>query len=108
MAIIPAAHKIDLKKLGEILNRTFKFSRETDVFAMFQDCKNGAVPAVGAAYNLETVIDDSLLHEEDLYFEGGDHEDLLHLNIDQFKALVEGSDHGDFCMNSESEAKIVH
>jgi hypothetical protein len=54
----------------------------------------GAVPAVGMAWGLETVVDDELSGNEVVYMEAGDHERLLRLGRDQFAALMRDARHG--------------
>ncbi len=41
-------------------------------------------------------MDDSLLQENDVYFEAGDHEELIHVSGKQFHDLVVGARHGRF------------
>jgi hypothetical protein len=37
----------------------------------------GAVPQIGKAYGMETIRDDSLMAQPEVYFEGDDHETLV-------------------------------
>jgi Ala-tRNA(Pro) deacylase len=48
------------------------------------------VPPLGEAYGLDMVLDASLASLANIYFEGGDHEHLVHLDGDQFNALMLG------------------
>ncbi len=41
-------------------------------------------------------MDDSLLNAPDVYFEAGDHEDLVHLSGVEFLSLLAGARHGRF------------
>jgi Ala-tRNA(Pro) deacylase len=52
------------------------------------------VPALGEAYNVPMLVDESLLRLPDVYFEGGDHEDLVHVAGDDFRALMRHARHG--------------
>jgi Ala-tRNA(Pro) deacylase len=63
---------------------------------VFRDCASGAVPPIGPAYGLETVVEERLLAEPDVYFEGGDHESLVHVRGEAFRELVCGARHGRF------------
>lgn len=40
------------------------------ILSIFHDCEPGAVTALGAAYGLKVVLDDSLASEPEIYFEG--------------------------------------
>ena len=60
---------------------------------MFADCEPGAIPPVGQAFGMETIIDDSLNECQDIYMEAGDHEDLIHLKGTAFRRLMQESPH---------------
>jgi Ala-tRNA(Pro) deacylase len=67
---------------------------EGEIEALFADCETGAVPPVGSAYGLKTVIDESLDGLSDVYIEGGDHESLIHMTKQQFGSLMEEAARG--------------
>ena len=67
---------------------------EQDVAELFRDCDPGAIPPLGAAYGVKTLVDDSLVNQPDVYFEAGDHEDLIHVDHAQFSELMSGAEHG--------------
>ena len=43
---------------------------------------------------METILDDSLLEQPDVYFEAGDHEHLVHLEAWDLVRLLPGCAHG--------------
>ena len=96
MAIVPAARKIDIARLGTQLNRDLELATEAEVGSLFDDCEHGAMPALGSPYKIPTVYDDSLMGLSDVYFEAGDHDDVVHLSGDAFLDLLGGSLHGRF------------
>jgi Ala-tRNA(Pro) deacylase len=96
MAIIPSTHRIDLGKLHHHLNRRVGLAIEKEVTELFSDCDPGAIPAIGAAYRVETIIDDALFQQPDVYFEAGDHEALVHVSGQAFGAMMAGAPHGRF------------
>ncbi|NIR96509.1 MAG: deacylase, partial [Gammaproteobacteria bacterium] len=49
---------------------------------------------------LDTVLDDSLAEQPDIYFEGGDHEALVHVSSEQFQELMADAEHGRFSHHS--------
>jgi len=63
---------------------------------LFGDCAQGAVPALGSAYGLETLVDDSLNDQDEVYIEGGDHESLVCLSGSAFMGLLGPARHGNF------------
>ncbi len=94
MAVVPANHWIKLKALRDSLDRALILSDERDMASLFSDCARGAVPPLGPAYGLETVVDDELLSLADVYFEAGDHELLVHTDGANFRELLRGVRHG--------------
>ncbi len=97
MAILPANHKINLHKLRDQMHvMDFHLLDEKEVYELFNDCDPGAVPAIGKAYNMNSIYDDTLSHQTDIYLEAGDHETLIHLTKDQFAKLMSGTQHSRF------------
>jgi len=97
MALLPANYKINLHTLRNQLDvMDLHIVNEEQVYKMFHGCEPGAVPAVGQAFNLNTVYDDSLDQMIDLYLEAGDHETLIHLSHKQFKKLMVNTKHSQF------------
>jgi len=94
LAILPASCRLDLKRVRRRLRRPLQLAQEWELESLFGDCELGAVPAIGRAYGIPALIDDSLMRMPDLYFEAGDHRDLVHLSGSAFRALLAGSDHG--------------
>ncbi len=94
LAIVPASCRIDLGAIEEQLNRKLELAGESELADVFPDCEVGAVPPVGAAYNIPTLLDDSLLRLPDVYLESGDHEDLVHVSGEAFQVLLAESAHG--------------
>jgi Ala-tRNA(Pro) deacylase len=94
VAVVPATHRLDLDRLGRLLDRPVQLATETEVGALFGDCDFGAIPPCGTAYGLETVVDDALIRQREIWFEGGDHEELVHVDGAQFDALMGAAEHG--------------
>jgi len=94
MAVVPADHWLRLKALREDLDRALKLTDEREINRLFRDCVPGAVPPLGPAYGLETLVDDDLMALGDVYFEAGDHEQLVHTDGESFRDLLRGARHG--------------
>ena len=94
LAIVPASCRVDLERLGEQMHRELELARESEIAALFGDCEAGALPPVGTAYRVPTVYDDRLAELADVYFEAGDHEDVVHMRAPDFLKLIEGALHG--------------
>ena len=94
MAILPASHRVDLKKLRGTTHRKLELATEAELAEIFNDCEIGAIPPLGAAYGVPVVYDDHLRKLGSVYFEGGDHEGLVYMGGPEFMSLLEGAPHG--------------
>jgi Ala-tRNA(Pro) deacylase len=95
LALVPASRRVNRWAVEGLLDvRSMQFADEREIPLFFGDCDTGAVPAIGAAFGLTTVVDDALLNCRDVYFEGGDHEHLVHLDGEEFAQLMAGEPHG--------------
>jgi Ala-tRNA(Pro) deacylase len=96
MAVVPATHHIQLGKLGSQLGRHLGLATESELQTLFTDCELGAIPPLGEAYHMDVIMDDSLATCPDIYFEGGDHTELVHVRHDDFHKLMRHARHGLF------------
>ena len=96
MAVIPASHHIELGQLSRQLERRLGLATEDELSNLFDDCDLGAVPPIGEAYHMEVVMDNSLEKCPDVYFEAGDHIDLIHVRGPAFLQLMQNARHGHF------------
>lgn len=97
LAVVPASSQVRLHEVGRSLDRPIVgLASEEEIAWLFPDCHLGAIPAIAAGYGLETVVDGSLEGKRDIYFEGGDHQSLVHMSGGEFYKLVEAMPHGHF------------
>lgn len=98
MAVLPADRTVMLGHLARLLGRKdLRLSDENRIAMLFDDCDPGAVPPVGMAWGLETIVDDALEASDVVYLESGDHAHLLQMSHDHFHALMRTAQHGHFC-----------
>jgi Ala-tRNA(Pro) deacylase len=95
LAILPASHRLDLNEIERQLDRRLALVDEEETKQVFADCALGAVPAMGKAYGVPTILDHRLLDLIHLYLEAGNHEDLVHLSGLAFRALLADSEFGE-------------
>ena len=95
--VVPASYRVDLRKLERRLHRRLELATETELPEVFPDCALGALPPLGRAYGIETVYDDRLRRLSCVYFEGGDHRDLVYIGGREFIDLLRDAPHGDIC-----------
>jgi Ala-tRNA(Pro) deacylase len=94
MAVVPATHKVDLGALHRMLHRNLGLATDRELIELFRDCEPGAVPPIGSAYGLDTILDERLALAPDVYFEGGDHQALIHMSGDDFLRMMAGARRG--------------
>lgn len=92
MAVVCSDRYVRLGRLSRLLDRRhLRLADENRIVQLFPDCERGAVPALGMAWGLETLVDEELEALDVVYLECGDHERLLRLNHAQFDALMHGA-----------------
>lgn len=97
MVVLPSNRQVNLGELHRQMNRNLGLASESELASLFRDCELGALPPLGFAYGIETVVDDAIAEQPDIYFEGGDHEQLVHVSAEVFHALMgETTRHGRF------------
>ena len=96
MAVLPCARHVRLGRLRVEMNRRLRLATEESVAHLFSDCERGAVPPLGLAYGMPTIMDDSLADQPEIYFEAGDHERLIRMSGEQFMLLMEHVGHARF------------
>lgn len=96
MVVIPASHELQFDLLDHQLDRRLELVTEPELAEIFTDCELGAIPPLGEAYGMDVALDESLLACDDVYFEAGDHEDLIHLRGEDFRDIMVGAERGQF------------
>jgi Ala-tRNA(Pro) deacylase len=96
MAVLSANRHVHLGAVRRQLGCEVGMATEAEVNALFSDCVRGAVPALGVAYGLEVLWDDSLERAPELYFEAGDHQHLVCMHTREFLDLMGDCRHGSF------------
>ena len=88
MVVVPADYRIHLGKLHRLLGREVGLATERELIELFPDCEGGAIPPLGTAYRLITLVDAGLLKRPEVFFESGDHEHLIKVTGTGFAHLL--------------------
>jgi len=96
LAVLPASHHLRFDDLEEQGHWPVRMATEEEIGELFPDCARGAVPPVGAAYGLKTLVDESIVELPEIYFEGGDHTTLVHMSGPTFDRIMAGAEHARF------------
>ena len=96
LAVLAAPRHLRLDAIEAWLNQQVELATEQEIETLFGDCARGALPPVGAAYGVDVIVDDSIAEQPEIYFEGGDHQTLIHMTGAQFARATSGTPHGQF------------
>ena len=96
MVVIPGNSWVKLEALQQELDRPLELAEEAEIEPLFPDCQPGAIPPLGRTYGLESCLDEALTTLANVYFEAGDHEELVHLSGEAFNTLLQGARRGHF------------
>ena len=89
MAVLPADHQIDLKKLEKALGKAASLDSEKEFKSLFPDCAIGAMPPFGNLYGIATCVDKSLAQENYIVYEVGTHTDAIRLSYKDYEKIVQ-------------------
>lgn len=90
LCALPATHRIDLTRLREQLHaQDVELIDEPQLQKLFPDCELGAEPPVGKLYGLPTLMDTSLLQDEQVTFQAGNHTTAITLSMRDYQRLAE-------------------
>ncbi len=96
MVVVPADHQVAFDLLDEALDRRLELATEEELEDLFSDCEIGAIPPLGEAYGIDVALDESLANCDEVFFEAGNHNELIHLSGEDFRDLMVGARRGRF------------
>ena len=98
MVVLPADYHIELDTLKKLLHQDVAMVDEVTLGVVFSDCEVGAVPPIGMAYGIKTIWDpkSSLGAIDQVFFEAGDHQNLVRISGEQFHELLASAERGEF------------
>ncbi len=89
VAVLPATAHVQLTRLERELHESgLHLAAEPELGKLFPDCALGAIPALGEAYGLPTIVEEELVAQPDVFFEAGDHQHLVHVTQGEFGRLI--------------------
>jgi Ala-tRNA(Pro) deacylase len=91
LAVIPDDRRLDLDALNAEFGRRFRIAGPELARRLCPDCLPDALPPVGAAYGIETFLDEELTKRDEVLLEAGDGTRLLHVWGEDFQELFYGA-----------------
>lgn len=93
LAVVPSNRHVDLACVHRLTGRLLGLATEAEVTRLFPDLNSGAAPVLGAAYGIETIVDEGLSGADEVFFDAGDHADLVGLSGKDFDAVTADATH---------------
>jgi Ala-tRNA(Pro) deacylase len=88
VAVLPATSMVDLEAASKALGGvSLAMATEVDMGNLCPDCEVGAVPPFGSKYGMRTIVDESLVNDEWIVFEGNTHCEAIRMRFEDFADL---------------------
>jgi len=89
MAVLPAHHKLSLRKLERAIGaRDVRMAAEDEIARVCPDSAVGAEPPFGNLYELPVFVSEELTEDERITFNAGTHEDAMRMRYRDYETLV--------------------
>lgn len=89
MVALPASRHLDLPVIERATGIAgLALEDERKLKRMFPDCEVGAMPPFGALYGLAMYLDPCLLEHEDIFFQAGNHRELVLMRTEQYEDIA--------------------
>ena len=104
MVVLPAACRLDVSALTAVSGkRKLSLAGEDEVGRVFPDCEVGAMPPFGNLYDLPVYVDACFPREKELYFQAGNHHEVVRMGYGEYERLVRPVV-GEFCLHEGPDA----
>lgn len=88
VAVLPANRNVDLDLAGDVLGAEYvELASERDLAQHCPDCEVGVLPPFGREYGMRTVVDVTLLEDEEIVFEGNTHHEAIRMKLDDYREI---------------------
>ncbi len=99
MAALPAAHQLDAAKFAlSTARHGIQLATEAELTGLFPDCEAGSAPPFGHLYGLSIYVDRCLIEGEEIYFNAGNHREIVGMWGADFRRLVR-AEREDLCFH---------
>jgi Ala-tRNA(Pro) deacylase len=88
LAVLPGPRHVRFDKLAAVVGKPVRLATEEEFSRLFPDCELGAMPPFGGLYNLPVYMDESLVGDEHVIFNGGTHHDAVRMAYEDFVRLA--------------------
>jgi Ala-tRNA(Pro) deacylase len=90
VAVLPASKSIDFDSAARLLGEEkLELASEEEICKCCPDCEMGVLPPFGSQFEMETIMDKSLLEDEEIFFEGNTHHEAVRMKLKDYRHLEE-------------------
>jgi Ala-tRNA(Pro) deacylase len=90
MCALPACYRVDIVELKEQLSvQDVHLIDEETLRQLFADCEPGAEPPIGRLYGMSTLMDESLIHGNQVMFQAGTHQDAVEMSLAEYRRIAQ-------------------
>jgi len=88
-AVLPASYKVDFELLKEsLVSDDVRLANEQEFKDKCAGCEVGAMPPMGNLFSLDTYVAASLVEDEEIAFNAGNHTELIRMRYTDFEKVV--------------------
>ena len=89
LVVVSAHQHVDLTAFHRFTGHTRgRIASETEIAWLFPDCEVGAMPPIGRLYGLPTYLDEEFRDEPDIYFQAGNHHEVVRMAFTDFVTVA--------------------
>ena len=108
MLVLPASQQCDARAVEAVTGRSaVRLEAEYELVRLFPDCEPGAMPPFGSLYGLPMYVDPCLLQGDDIFFQAGNHREIVLMRRTQFEEIA-GPFHGTACLHRAATSEVRH
>lgn len=90
VAVLPATKSIDFSKASKALGGSkIELASEAEMAEHCPDCEIGVLPPFGSHLGMTTLVDKSLVEDEEIVFEGNRHDEAIRMKLVDFRRIEE-------------------
>ena len=90
LAVLPASTEPDRARIEELSRRhPLRLADARELSESFPDCESGTAPPFGHLYGCSALVDPCLLAADRIYFQAGNHREVVGMSTDEFIRLAQ-------------------
>ncbi|MCA9119500.1 MAG: YbaK/EbsC family protein [Planctomycetaceae bacterium] len=88
VCVLPATKTVDLQKVSAALGGCqAELATEVEIMRHCPDCESGTLPPFGSQYGMKTLVEQSLVYDNEIVFEGNSHREAIRMRYQDFQAI---------------------